>query len=143
MIYTSYFANIKNLKENYIPIAICGKSPEDYKGLEYKKLAPKWKFFKEWKENKNNDFYIEHFNEEVLKNLNPYDVIEDLENLIKNSTIYDDNLKIFLEIVNCMIWDNPHIHIVLICYEKPNDFCHRHLVSKWLKDNNIKCKELI
>lgn len=24
--------------------------------------------------------------------------------------------------------------IVLLCYEKPNDFCHRHLVSNWLHD---------
>lgn len=143
MIYTSYFANIKNLEKNYIPIAICGKSPDNYNGLEYKKLAPKWKFFKEWKENKDNNFYIDHFNEEVLNILNPLDVIGDLEDLIKKSNLYDDDLKIFLEIVNCMIWDNPHIHIVLICYEKPGDFCHRHLVSKWLEDNNIKCKELI
>lgn len=32
-------------------------------------------------------------------------------------------------------------HICLICYEKPADFCHRHLVAKWLNDNNFKCKE--
>ena len=23
----------------------------------------------------------------------------------------------------------------LLCYEKPNEFCHRHLVAKWLEDS--------
>ena len=32
---------------------------------------------------------------------------------------------------------------VLLCYEKPGQFCHRHLVAKWLMDNlNIKILEL-
>lgn len=31
MIYTSYFANVKNLPANIYPIAICGKSPNDWK----------------------------------------------------------------------------------------------------------------
>ena len=47
MIYTSYFAKLNKLPEYVIPISICGKAPDWYKGLQYKKLAPKWKFFKE------------------------------------------------------------------------------------------------
>lgn len=31
--------------------------------------------------------------------------------------------------------------IALICYEKPSDFCHRHLVSEWLNQNGFKCEE--
>lgn len=31
--------------------------------------------------------------------------------------------------------------ICLICYEKPSDFCHRHLVADWLNKNGVKCKE--
>lgn len=31
---------------------------------------------------------------------------------------------------------------VLLCYEKPGDFCHRHLVSQWLNENGIRCSEL-
>ena len=42
MIYTSYFAKIKELeRNNIIPISICAKVPDWYKGLQYKKLAPK------------------------------------------------------------------------------------------------------
>ena len=32
-------------------------------------------------------------------------------------------------------------NIALICYEKPSDFCHRHLVAEWLNDNGFKCEE--
>ena len=31
--------------------------------------------------------------------------------------------------------------IALICYEKPTDFCHRHLVADWLNKNGIECEE--
>ena len=33
--------------------------------------------------------------------------------------------------------------IVLICYEKPDDFCHRHLVANWFNENGVNCKEWI
>lgn len=41
MIYTSYFANVKNLSDNLYPIAICGRSPNGWAYPEYKRLAPK------------------------------------------------------------------------------------------------------
>ena len=30
--------------------------------------------------------------------------------------------------------DNKDIDIALVCYEKPGDFCHRHLVADWLNE---------
>lgn len=61
MIHTSYFAKLKELENhNIIPISICGKAPEWYKGLLYKKLAPKDGFFMEWKKNRNNGYYLVH-----------------------------------------------------------------------------------
>ena len=44
MIYTTYFAKLKKLPDNVIPISICGKAPGWYGGLQYKKLAPKYDF---------------------------------------------------------------------------------------------------
>lgn len=35
-----------------------------------------------------------------------------------------------------------HDDIALICYEKPSDFCHRHLVAQWLRDNGFGCSEM-
>ena len=49
MIYTTYFAQLRNLPESIIPVSICGKAPSWYKGFQYKKLAPKYDFFMEWK----------------------------------------------------------------------------------------------
>ena len=34
-------------------------------------------------------------------------------------------------------------YIALVCYEKSSDFCHRHLVSKWLKENGYNVEEWI
>lgn len=31
---------------------------------------------------------------------------------------------------------------ILCCYEKSTDFCHRHLVAKWLNENGYACEEL-
>lgn len=123
MIYTSYFAKLKSLPNNIIPISICGKAPDWYKGLQYKKLAPKYDFFMEWKKTHDNDYYIKCFNEQVLDKLNVLTVMRDLIDLV-NST-------------------ENHIgkEIALICYEKPSDFCHRHLVADWLRKNGLQCEE--
>ena len=123
MIYTSYFAKLKSLPDNIIPISICGKAPDWYKGLQYKKLAPKYDFFMEWKKTHDNDYYIKCFNEQVLDKLNALTIMRDLIDLV-NST-------------------ENHIgkEIALICYEKPSDFCHRHLVADWLRKNGLQCEE--
>lgn len=117
-IYTSYFAMIKRIPSDIVPIAICGKAPDWYEGLQYKKLAPKYSFFSTWKETHDNDYYIEHFQKEVLDTLSVEKVVSDLSSLSGGKDI------------------------ALICYEKPTDFCHRHLVADWLNQHNISCKEL-
>ena len=121
--YTGYFAQLKKYEAaGLIPISICGKAPDWYNGLQYKVLAPKWAFFKEWKEGSykgDNEYYIEHFNAEVLSNITARKVIRDIESLSGVSSK----------------------DIILICYEKPGDFCHRHLVADWLKENGIDCIE--
>ena len=132
MIYTSYFAQLKNLPKNIIPITICGKAPDWYDGLQYKKLAPKYAFFMEWKKNHNNDYYISHFNEEVLNTLTISGVLNDLQ------TRLPEDIQNKLTIP---IQENKDWHIALICYEKPEDFCHRHLVANWMQENGVICEE--
>lgn len=109
MIYTSYFAKLRSLPDYIVPVSICGKAPEWYQGLQYKKLAPKYDFFMEWKRNKDNNFYIKCFQEQVLDKLNPTDVILDLSKMIYGYNVGEND-------------------IALVCYEKPSDFCHSHLV---------------
>lgn len=124
MIYTSYFAKLKSLPNNIVPISICGKAPDWYTGLQYKKLAPKYDFFMEWKKNHDNEYYIKCFNEQVLSKLNATDVILDLSKI-------------------CYGFNVGECDICLICYEKPTDFCHRHLVADWLNQNGYKCDEYL
>lgn len=122
MIYTSYFGRLPRFPENIVPISICGKAPDWYGGLQYKKLAPKYDFFMKWKETHDNDYYIRCFNEQVLDKLNAEDVLLELSELAG--------------------FNNRHNDICLICYEKPEDFCHRHLVADWLRKNGFECEEL-
>ena len=121
MIYTSYFANIRHFPENIIPVSIARKPPEKWDGIEYKKLAPKWDFLSEWKRTKNNNDYIKHYYDEILDNLHPEEVINELK-----------------EISN-----NENKDIALICYEVPKDFCHRHIVSEWFNRNGYCVKEYV
>jgi uncharacterized protein YeaO (DUF488 family) len=117
MIYTTYFAKLKSLPETIIPISICGKAPDFYNGLQYKKLAPKWWFFQEWKKTHDNGFYIDNFNKLVLAPLNAESVVKELTEMAGGNDI------------------------ALVCYEKPGDFCHRHIVSKWLRRRGYNCVE--
>ena len=113
-IYTSYFGKIKNFPKNFVTVAICGGIPDFYTGLWYRKVAPKWNFFCEWKKNHDNNFYIEHFNNEVLSKITPQDFINDIKKLTNNAE-----------------------NVILLCYEKPNEFCHRHLVANWINNANM------
>lgn len=119
MIYTSYFAKLKSLPDNIVPISICAKAPDWYKGLEFKNLAPKYDFFMKWKKDHDNDYFTKCYNARVLNNYDASSLVVDL--------IY---------MVNDCEKD-----ICLMCYEKPSDFCHRHLVADWLNKNGVKCEE--
>lgn len=132
MIYTTYFAQLHNLPPNIIPVSICGKAPAWYMGLQYKKLAPKYDFFMEWKKTHDNDYYIKHFTEEVLSQLTALRVLTDLQIALP------DEVKSEMQ---SPFYSNPDWHIALVCYERPGDFCHRHLVSQWLCENGFECKE--
>ena len=118
MLYTTYFARLKKLPKNIVPISICGKAPQGYTGLQYKKLAPKYDFFMKWKQNHDDAYYIDCFNKQVLSPLNADSILAELQTMAGQNT-----------------------DIALVCYEKPSDFCHRHLVAKWFNEYNIPCEE--
>lgn len=99
---TSYYARSANHPN---AVSIAGRCPEWYHGREYKKLAPTLAIFKKYKEDGDQNYYIEHYYKEVLNKLDPKKVFEDLG-----------------------------AHAVLLCYETPDKFCHRHLVAQWLRD---------
>ena len=114
--YTGYYSQLKKyLADGLYPVSIAGKCPDWYHGAQYKKLAPKWSFFSEWKNGSHkgdNDYYTKNFYELVLNELDPAQVIKELEGF---TGVSSDK-------------------IILLCYEKPGDFCHRHLVADWLNN---------
>lgn len=117
-IYTSYFAKIKNMPENIIPITICGQAPKGYNGKQFRVLAPTYDIFKQYKQTGDSELYTQRFYNERLNKLNALDIYKRLEILSEGKDI------------------------ALICYEKPSDFCHRHLVADWLnKELNINVEE--
>jgi hypothetical protein len=117
MIYTTYFANLKSLHKDITPISICAKAPSWYTGLEYKKLAPTYNILMKYKRDHDKDYYIKNFQKEILNKLNFIDVIKELHLLVGNTKGW-----------------NYYPEVALVCYEKPSDFCHRHLVAEWINE---------
>jgi len=113
---TSYFAKSAN---NPNAVSIAGRAPSWYNGREYKILAPKYWFFKRYKDKDdemylNQDFYVENYYNEVLSKLDPQRVLMELGE-----------------------------NAVMLCWEVSGKFCHRHLASEWLRANlDIQITEL-
>ena len=102
----------KLLEERYKTYAISGNRGRyaNYEKDCFPPLAPKLAFWKEWHDNiqkvdeiDNNKFYIREYYKEVLSKLNP----EEVYNLLDNS--------------------------ILLCYERNDEFCHRHIVASWFE----------
>ena len=128
MIYTSYFAKIRNFPNNIIPISIARFQPKwlDKNIIICNELAPSIKCLTDYKETNNQGKYIKNYTEDILSKYKSEDIIKLLESKTK-----------IKDVVN-----NPNIHIALCCYEKPTDFCHRHLLADFLEKENIMVKEL-
>ena len=121
MIYTSYFANIIKLdKSKYLPVGITRYPPKWFIGHNIEMVAPSKELLLKWK------------NKEVDEDTYKIWYIDDLES--KKVQI----LKYF------SLLNRPYAKdIVLCCYEKSNDFCHRHLFREWLSENlNLEVKEI-
>lgn len=117
MIYTSYFARCKKLPKGLIPISIARQAPLGYTGLEYKTLAPAWDILSEYKQTKDERTYIQQYNYQLFL-LSADQVVKELKELAQSD------------------------QIILLCYEKPDDFCHRHLVAKWLTEHGYDTQEI-
>lgn len=85
-------------------VSICAKSPPNFIGPVYKDLAPPWELIQNLKETGNEQQYVENYYKRVLNQLDPRKVYQDLK-------------------------DN-----IILCYESPEKFCHRHIVSYWLNN---------
>lgn len=92
--------------------AICQWKPAWYTGDWYRKVAPTKELVLDWKANHNEERYIRIYKEQVLDKLDPQEVLKRLDGRI------------------------------LLCYERPADFCHRHLLAQWLREHGMECVEI-
>lgn len=65
-----------------------------------------------YKEDHDENAYEKNYRKEVLDKLDPAAVAKELDGK------------------------------VLCCYEKSDNFCHRHLVAAWLRENGFECREI-
>lgn len=161
MIYTSYFAKIRKMPENVVPVSISQWPPKGYSGLQCKDLAPTKDILMEYKDSDENNKvkdlanplerrdkeianpfeqsekesrYNERYINEVLGKLDLKQVLSNLQKQIDMDTLD------LLEVDN--VWESKNLHIALVCFEKSGDFCHRNLVAEKLKEIGIPCREL-
>lgn len=109
-IYTSCYANLRNIPDTITPVSIARFSPKWFAGHKMKSLAPPKKLLWDAKAGRITDKeYTALFMEELKKAYTPEILYENLEK--------DFNGK----------------DIVLLCYEKKGVFCHRRLVAEWIE----------
>ena len=97
-------------------MAICRWKPKWFTGEQYLDVAPTESILRNYKSNTGEyrakvERYVKDYNQSVLEKLDPAKVFKDLDGKI------------------------------LLCYEKPTDFCHRHLLAEWLREHGFPCKE--
>lgn len=113
MIYTGYYAKTnKYIDAGLITIAVSGSVPPFYKGLTVKEFAPRYGVFQQWKQGLIDDMQYTELYKDYLNTLNA--------NRVRK---YFESLK--------------GTDVVLLCYEKPGQFCHRHILADWL-ENDLK-----
>lgn len=115
MVYTSYFAQCRKIPE-WQQVSIARWNPRWFSGAWYEGLAPSPRLLKAYKEGKVDEAKYA----EVYK-----------------SRLTEKRLAKFKEFLDGFRGE----HVYLLCYEKPEDFCHRHLVADWLNENGIVVKE--
>lgn len=128
--YTSYFGNIKKILEvepNAGLVSIAGKTPDWFTGCKFKRLAPRYDWWIEWhekfKENlesrESKKWYTSKYLDTVLKHLDAREMAQKLKDLVGYKTVF------------------------LLCYETPEKFCHRHIISEWLNNAGVDCREFL
>jgi hypothetical protein len=93
-------------------ISIAVSCPSWFQGKKFRPLAPPWTIVEKYKFDHNIQEYTEEYYEKILNKLNPEEVYNYLG------------------------------EVVLLCWEKPGEFCHRRLVANWfLEKLNIVVPE--
>lgn len=113
-LWTSYYGNLNNVPNNFFIVSASGWIPDEilaHVDIQDKGLAPSKSIFFDYKEDRDWEKYVKRFKEERLVKI---DWLEKLEQWEEKANVIGKNL------------DN----IVILCYEKPDTFCHRHILAE-------------
>lgn len=93
-------------------VAICRGIPEWFHGKTFQEVAPTIGLLHDYKAGLiTEEEYAVRYKREVLDKLDPVDIAKKLDGK------------------------------ALLCWEKPGDFCHRHLLASWLREHGFECEE--
>jgi len=105
-IYTSYFGNLKKLQDAGIAtIGIARFPPKHFYGTSLLSLAPKSNMLQMAEQQYREEF------KKILASLNPHTIYQRIQEISEGKDV------------------------ALLCFEKPNEFCHRKMVAHWLIKN--------
>ena len=110
MIYTGYFGGWQLYPGDIVKIAVTRFPPAMWNYAVWGELAPSEGLLKSYK-NKDIDEYmfkLKYLRELDDRGLTPESV---RQKIVKQYTNRD---------------------VILMCYERPTDFCHRHILAEWL-----------
>lgn len=119
-IYTSYFANIQNLEAAGIyPLGICNKTPQFFQNPNLESVAPSDSILYEYKNSQKTDADRERYEERYVREI---------------LCAFRFRPELLIERIAFISEKNGGADVALCCYERPEDFCHRHILAKWLNE---------
>lgn len=119
-VYTSYFANMKQLEDsNVYPVAICNKVPSFFKGPNIESVAPNNSILYEYKKSAQDSSAQEHYKERYINEV---------------LCAYRFHPEYFIDLLAFFSLQEDNKDIALVCYERPEDFCHRHILAEWFNE---------
>lgn len=113
-VYTSYFSNRRNFPDNFEVFSIVQYAPKWSKYRNIKDFAPSATLLRDYK---RGDVTDKEYTIRYMLEMSRIDI----ESILKS--IKSDN-------------------VIFVCYEKPNEFCHRHILRNILKRYGINAMEL-
>lgn len=111
--FTSYYGNKQLASNRYFFVQVSNSAPKGFQtDIVFKETIPDWDtLVKPYKEGRLNDTdYIKKYEAQLDKKA--FEVLLILDTIIEQAHGKD---------------------IVLLCYERPENFCHRHILAKWLE----------
>jgi len=138
-IYTSFYLNFNRIPKKYLCVGISRYIPKEFQTTEIDNflytpkniLAPSEELLSDIKQGKiTQEEYARRYYTEIGQGMRRLG--------FSNSNEYFAKMISTFETYN----DEGFEALVLMCYEKPNEFCHRHLLSALMRKNGIEVSEL-